>query len=115
MIMGDIGGVYLVTFFQMLPPSAFFLGNKQKADGCMDVWMDGCMDGCMDGYLIPVNCRAPCGANKIKNNLNFHHSCTIFLELTFSTLKHLSSAMLLTSLHNISLITNFNNVWFHLS
>ena len=31
-------------------------------DGCMDVWMDLWMDG----YLKPVNCRAPCGANKSK-------------------------------------------------
>ena len=66
MRMGDFGGVYLVTFIQILPPSAFFweLSKKWMLDvGWLDGWMlYGC---CMDGYLKPVKPRAPCGANNI--------------------------------------------------
>ena len=63
MRMGDFGGVYLVTFIQILPPSAFFWELSKK-------WLDGCMDGWMlygwmlYGYLKPVKPRAPCRANK---------------------------------------------------
>ena len=53
MRMCDFGGVYLVTFFKILPPSAFFWAMSKKR-----------IVGWMDGSLIPVNCRAPCGANK---------------------------------------------------
>ena len=57
MRMGDFGGVYLVTFIQILPPSAFFWAMSKN--GWMDVgcWM-------LDvGYLKPVKPRAPCRAN----------------------------------------------------
>ena len=50
-----------MTFIEILPPSAFYwaMSKKQMLDGRMYGWMDVWMDG----YLIPVNCRAPCGAN----------------------------------------------------
>ena len=61
--MGDFGGgVYLVTFIQILPPSGYFWElSKKRLVGC---WM---LDvGCwMDGYLKLVKPRAPCGANNI--------------------------------------------------
>ena len=56
--MGDIGGVYLVTFFQILPPSAFFWAMSKKRmdvcmDGCMYGWMYVWMDGCVDVWMDP--------------------------------------------------------------